>query len=125
MIGNLPANKSLKNTTSNELKYIANLTQNLTDDPEVTILRNDFNLDISWKRESANKFSGSISDFKFSKNRTTLLINKPTPETVFFRKNTSQVIINCLDSKLNETTVEITVIEPVGLFSEEFNELFN
>lgn len=115
----------VQEANSNELKYIANLTQTLTGNPVATVLRNDFGLNIEWKRESANKFSGNISDYKFSLNRTTLQINKPTPETKIFRNNTSQILIECLDGKLKETTVEISVIELNGLFSMEFNQIFN
>lgn len=124
MIGNRPIYIN-NNANSNELKYVANLTQTTVDNPVATVLRNDFGLDIDWKRDSANVFSANISNFKFAKNRTTTFINKPTSDTKIYRKNTSKIILECPDNSLNETSVEISVIELNGLFSIEFNQIFN
>lgn len=118
--------KNPKETTpeNSEQKYIANLTQANTDNPKVYLLKNTLGFEIVWTRIEANKFVGT-SEFKFTPNRTKILFNKPETTSKIYRKNSSQIIIETSDNSLNETTVEIEIIEANGLFSEEFNELFN
>lgn len=118
--------KEQKNTisVSNELEYIANLTQ-VADDIIVTVLKNDFGVPIVWQKEATEHFSANIPNYKFMQNRTTIVMNKPTSGTKIYRKNTSTILLECPEQSLKETTVKISVIELNGLFSQEFNNLFN
>ena len=123
MIGKVQS-KNTNETISKEKTYKANITQTGTNNPVVVVLKNDLGFEIEWSISGENEFTGT-ANFKFPPNYTFLHINKPTPETEIKRLNSSEITITTLDGTLTETSIEIAIIEPKGLFSQEFNNTFN